>query len=272
MPFWFPHSPHSPKDAESNPYIRSIARYKKEEHTGALLPPEEESLLRLANSLRALIVAPVIAGAAALPSSAHAGVSLSISVNLAPPALPVYAQPVCPGPGFLWTPGYWAYGPRGYYWVSGAWVRPPAPGLLWTPAYWRWEGGRYRFHAGYWGPQVGFYGGINYGFGYPGTGFEGGQWRGRDFFYNTAVSHVDAVHMRNVYRQERHFDEHDRDHRAFFDTDHRERPAAEHGWAHEERDHHDNGIHNGWNHDERDHHDNGNHDGWDHHDHGHRDH
>jgi hypothetical protein len=24
----------------------------------------------------------------------------------------------------------------------------------------------YIFHAGYWGTQVGFYGGVNYGFGY----------------------------------------------------------------------------------------------------------
>ena len=24
-------------------------------------------------------------------------------------------------PGLIWTPGYWAYGDDGYYWVPGAW-------------------------------------------------------------------------------------------------------------------------------------------------------
>ena len=29
-----------------------------------------------------------------------------------------------PGPGYIWTPGYWAYDPAdGYYWVPGTWVR-----------------------------------------------------------------------------------------------------------------------------------------------------
>ena len=34
--------------------------------------------------------------------------------------------------------------------------------------------------AGYWGPHVGYYGGVNYGFGYMGVGFAGGAWRGDD--------------------------------------------------------------------------------------------
>ncbi|HEX5285113.1 MAG TPA: YXWGXW repeat-containing protein [Bryocella sp.] len=138
----------------------------------------------------------VFAAALAVPG-AHAGVI--VSVNFAPPALPVYAQPVCPGAGYLWTPGYWAYGPEGYYWVPGVWVQPPAVGLLWTPAWWGWEGGAYIYHAGYWGPHVGFYGGINYGFGYSGVGFVGGEWRGGAFFYNRSVANIDVVHVTNVY-------------------------------------------------------------------------
>ena len=66
-------------------------------------------------------------------------------------------------------------------------VASPRSGFLWTPAYWGFEGGHYRFYNGYWGPHVGFYGGINYGFGYGGVGFEGGYWNGPHFFYNTAV-------------------------------------------------------------------------------------
>jgi len=145
----------------------------------------------------------LLAAAVALPFTAFSGVqahaAVIISVGFAPPVLPVYAQPICPGPGYLWTPGYWAYGPDGYYWVPGVWVQPPMAGVLWTPAYWGWEGGAYIFHPGYWGPHVGFYGGINYGFGYTGIGFVGGEWRGGAFFYNRAVANIDVVHVTNVY-------------------------------------------------------------------------
>jgi len=99
----------------------------------------------------------------------------------------------------MWTPGYWAYGPDGYYWVPGAWVPAPYEGALWTPPFWGWSGGLYIFHPGYWGRHVGYYGGINYGFGYMGVGFAGGYWRGHDFLYNTAVVRVNNVHIRNVY-------------------------------------------------------------------------
>src|SRR5271169_4553647 len=88
---------------------------------------------------------------------------VAVSIAVAPPPLPVYAQPLCPGPGYVWTPGYWAYGANGYYWVPGTWVFAPA-GRLWTPGYWGWGAGFYSWYPGYWGWRVGFYGGINYGF------------------------------------------------------------------------------------------------------------
>lgn len=124
-----------------------------------------------------------------------------LSVGLAPPALPVYAQPVAPGPGYIWTPGYWAYGPAGYYWVPGTWVIAPYVGALWTPGYWGWGGSAFIWHGGYWGPHVGFYGGINYGFGYFGVGFNGGRWEGHTFNYNTAVSHVNVTNIHNTYSE-----------------------------------------------------------------------
>jgi hypothetical protein len=117
---------------------------------------------------------------------AFAQVSIGISVGFGPPAIPVYEQPICPADGLLWTPGYWAYDAGGgYYWVPGTWVEAPQVGFLWTPGYWGWGGAAFFFHEGYWGPQVGFYGGINYGFGYGGVGFEGGRWDGGRFSYNT---------------------------------------------------------------------------------------
>jgi WXXGXW repeat (2 copies) len=122
---------------------------------------------------------------------------VAISVNIAPPALPVYEQPPLPAPGYLWTPGYWSYGPEGYFWVPGTWIWPPAPGLVWTPGYWSWADGAYVWNPGYWAPVVGFYGGIAYGYGYPGHGYYGGEWRHGQFFYNSAVNNVQNV--QNVY-------------------------------------------------------------------------
>ncbi|MEO7145055.1 MAG: YXWGXW repeat-containing protein [Bryobacteraceae bacterium] len=135
-----------------------------------------------------LIVAPAVSSA-----------GVFVSVSIAPPVLPVYVQPVCPAPGFLWTPGYWGYGAADYYWVPGTWVRPPRVGVLWTPGYWGFGGGAYLWHAGYWGPHVGFYGGVNYGFGYGGVGFAGGRWVGGAFSYNTAVAHVNTTVIHNTY-------------------------------------------------------------------------
>ena len=85
------------------------------------------------------------------------------------------------------------------YWVPGTWVEAPEPGYLWTPGWWGWEGGGFLFHEGYWAIEVGFYGGINYGFGYFGDGFYGGRWDGGHFFYNRAVMNVDETNIHNVY-------------------------------------------------------------------------
>ena len=128
---------------------------------------------------------------------------VAISVSFGPPALPVYEQPLCPAEGYIWTPGYWAWDPDygDYYWVPGTWVLAPEVGYLWTPPWWGWEGGAFLFHTGYWGPHIGFYGGINYGFGYFGHGFEGGRWQGDHFFYNRSVVNVNVVNIHNVYNE-----------------------------------------------------------------------
>src|ERR1700683_4365857 len=134
------------------------------------------------------------------PSSAQIGIGVGISVRVGPPALPVYEQPLCPSEGFLWTPGYWGWGDdAGYYWAPGTWGDAPGPGLLWTSGDWGWNRGCCLWNEGYWGTQIGFYGGINYGFGYGGEGFFGGEWRGGAFFYNTAVMNVNSTSITNVY-------------------------------------------------------------------------
>jgi hypothetical protein len=138
---------------------------------------------------------------AALPVASFAGVAIGVSINIAPPPLPVYVQPAPPGPDYIWTPGYWAWGDEGYYWVPGTWVVAPSPGLLWTPGYWGWVDGAYLWHAGYWGPHIGFYGGVNYGFGYTGVGYEGAYWRGGHVIYNRAVTNVTNISVTNVYNK-----------------------------------------------------------------------
>jgi hypothetical protein len=146
-------------------------------------------------------VRTLLFGLVVLSMSAASLAQIGVAIRIGPPALPVYEQPLCPGDGYLWTPGYWGYDydVTDYYWVPGTWVMGPEIGFLWTPAYWGWGGDGFVFYDGYWGPQVGFYGGINYGFGYFGSGFEGGRWDGGHFFYNRSVSNVNGGEIHNVY-------------------------------------------------------------------------
>jgi hypothetical protein len=139
----------------------------------------------------------------ALPTMSMAQISLNVSVNVPPPELPVYDQPPIPGDGYIWTPGYWAWGDdiQDYYWVPGTWVEAPQPDYLWTPGYWGWQGGAFLWNAGYWGAQVGFYGGVNYGYGYGGSGFQGGYWQGGHMYYNRSVSNVGTTNITNVYNK-----------------------------------------------------------------------
>src|ERR1700739_4558790 len=138
-----------------------------------------------------------------LITSAASPAQVRISVAFGPPALPVYDQPPCPGDGYIWTPGYWAWDADDgdYYWVPGTWVLAPEVGFLWTPPYWAWDDGGYVFYDGYWGPHVGFYGGIVYGFGYFGDGFVGGRWDHDHFFYNRSVTNINVVEVHNVYNE-----------------------------------------------------------------------
>ena len=59
---------------------------------------------------------------------------------------------MCPGDGYIWTPGYWGWANDDYYWAPGTWVMPPEVGYLWTPGYWGWGGAGFMFNEGYWGP------------------------------------------------------------------------------------------------------------------------
>jgi hypothetical protein len=155
--------------------------------------PTLKSLLLAAT----ILACPLIVAA---PAPAAAQTACPTSVQLAPPVLPDYSQPPLPAYGYIWTPGFWSWSdPVGYYWVPGTWVQPPVVGLLWTPPYWGWANGAYVFNGGYWGPHVGFYGGVNYGYGYGGLGYEGGHWDNGRFAYNRTANNFGTVHISDVY-------------------------------------------------------------------------
>jgi len=160
--------------------------------------------MRSIRFVRSLLFAPVLFVLVTLAMPAPSFAQFGVSIRIGPPALPVYEQPVIPGNGYLWTPGYWAWSPdyNDYYWVPGTWVQPPEVGVLWTPGYWGWGGNAFAWNEGYWGPHIGFYGGINYGFGYTGSGYEGGRWQNGAFFYNRSVNNVSNVtNITNVYNK-----------------------------------------------------------------------
>src|SRR5258708_24234516 len=109
-------------------------------------------------ALNWLLLAAVLVPIAARSSAASAQVVLSVAI--APPPLVVYAQPICPAHGYIWTPGYWSYSDDGgYFWVPGTWVSAPEVGFLLAPGYWGWANGLYVWNVGYWRPKARFYSG-----------------------------------------------------------------------------------------------------------------
>jgi hypothetical protein len=62
-----------------------------------------------------VVVAPVVVAAPPVVCAAP----------VVPPPVVVTAVPPCPGVDFVWTPGYWACGPRGRVWMAGAWGHRP---------------------------------------------------------------------------------------------------------------------------------------------------
>ena len=150
---------------------------------------------------RAFLASTMLAGLAlaTLVPAAQAQVGIALSIAVAPPELPIYEQPPMPGPGYIWTPGYWAYATDGYYWVPATWVEPPSQDLLWTPGYWSFEPRGYVWNAGYWGVEVGYYGGIDYGYGYAGSGYSGGYWQNHAYYYNRDYNNFGSVHVTHEY-------------------------------------------------------------------------
>jgi hypothetical protein len=103
--------------------------------------------------MRIRIIIPLLFAAGLLLLSTASFAQVGVSIRIAPPPLPVYEQPICPGDGYIWTPGYWDWSDD-YYWVPGTWVIAPEPGFLWTPAYWGWGGNGFIFKCPFSGVSI----------------------------------------------------------------------------------------------------------------------
>jgi hypothetical protein len=72
-------------------------------------------------------------------------------VRYGPPPAPRYGvMGIAPGPGYVWTDGYWDRRGGQWAWIDGRWLRPPHRRAVWVPGTWRQERGGWRFHRGYW--------------------------------------------------------------------------------------------------------------------------
>jgi len=185
--------------AQYNQDQNTLASYDPQSRSYVVLPVAGDDIGFVAQAAAQFNIPPGGAPqpqAAAVDNSgpAPAPDDAAITTTQAPPPLQDEVQPECPTEGYLWQPGNWAWDASvgQYVWVPGQWAAPTQVGYLWTPSYWAFENGVYLWHVGYWGNTVGFYGGLNFGYGFWGDGFVGGRWEGGHFMYNTAVMRVNV--------------------------------------------------------------------------------
>ena|SRR5437762_2898332 len=72
-------------------------------------------------------------------------------VTQAPPPVRVETMTTAPGPGYVWTRGYWRWSGANYDWVSGTWVARPRPAAVWIDGHWIRRGGGWVWVRGHWG-------------------------------------------------------------------------------------------------------------------------
>ncbi|PWU10094.1 MAG: hypothetical protein C5B51_05050 [Terriglobia bacterium] len=72
-------------------------------------------------------------------------------VSYGPPPPRYYgAIGVAPGPGYVWTNGYWAWRGGRYDWMDGRWVRPPRGRTAWIEGRWDRDGRGWAYRPGHW--------------------------------------------------------------------------------------------------------------------------
>ncbi len=84
--------------------------------------------------------------AGSLFAETSVSIGIGIGIGAPPPPVVAYAVPACPGPGYVWVPGYWYPVGLRYRWHDGYWALPPYPGGYWVaPRYYK-----HRYYPGYW--------------------------------------------------------------------------------------------------------------------------
>jgi hypothetical protein len=72
-------------------------------------------------------------------------------VAVAGPPPPRYGvMGYAPGPGYVWTEGFYDLRGSSWVWTPGTWRRPPRGGAAWVSPAWHQQGRAWRFHRGYW--------------------------------------------------------------------------------------------------------------------------
>jgi hypothetical protein len=98
-----------------------------------------------------LLVGSLLLGATVLGACGGGYYSNGYYVRTAPPAPRYYgAIGVAPGPGYVWTNGYWDYRGGRWDWRDGRWMRPPRGRTMWVAPEWRHDGRGYRLRRGHW--------------------------------------------------------------------------------------------------------------------------
>ena len=94
-------------------------------------------------------LAPALLGFGALMSSCAVRGAYFASYGPPPPRYAVVG--VAPGPGFVWTEGFWDWRGGSYVWVAGRWMRPPQPRAVWVAGTWVERPHRgWEFRRGHW--------------------------------------------------------------------------------------------------------------------------
>ena len=73
-----------------------------------------------------------------------------VLVTEAPPPVRVETRTVAPGPGYVWTSGYWRWTGAGYQWVPGSWIVRPRAAAVWVEGHWVRRPGGWIWVAGHW--------------------------------------------------------------------------------------------------------------------------
>jgi hypothetical protein len=96
------------------------------------------------HSLKTILLAAALAGAAATPALAQ----ITINIGVAPPPVQYEAVPVL-APTQTWAPGYWAWNGDRHVWVRGRAIGK-RDGYRWAPDNWVQTGNGYSRQPGYW--------------------------------------------------------------------------------------------------------------------------